>query len=273
MLGTIQIKLMPVLMSIMKLFSSGREIPQGAASYGVFIGAQEDKLLSLKNYDVLVVDAEKLGSDDIASMHKNGNEMIYSYLNIGSVESFRSYYDEFLPYTIGDYENWEDERWVDVSSEQWQAHIAEAADDLMCKGIDGIFADNADVYYIYHDPETYNALIKIFSIFSEKGLSVILNGGDVFISEAIRNNAVPECIKAVDQECVFTSVDFRNKTFGENAPEVRKYFLDYLDECARNGIGVYFIEYGADGGLKKEIQYYCMGKGFGCYFADSVELN
>lgn len=78
--------------------------------YGVFIGAEKEKLLSLNNYDVLVIDAELLTAENIDVIHQNGNNEIYSYLNIGSVEDFRSYYEEFLPFTIGEYEDWDNEK-------------------------------------------------------------------------------------------------------------------------------------------------------------------
>ena len=125
-------------------------IPDNTADlmkYGVFIGADEEKLFSLKDYDVLIVDAENLTKQGVDRIHKNGNKQIYSYLNIGSVEEFRSYYDDFLSLTIGEYENWDDEKWVDISSEEWQKHISETADSLIRTGIDGIFADNSDIYY------------------------------------------------------------------------------------------------------------------------------
>ena len=114
--------------------------------YGVFIGAEKEKLLSLNNYDVLVIDAELLTAENIDVIHQNGDNEIYSYLNIGSVEDFRSYYEEFLPFTIGEYEDWDNEKWIDVSSEKWQTHIVEAADELVDKGVSGQFVDNTDVY-------------------------------------------------------------------------------------------------------------------------------
>lgn len=270
-------KFIYVIMSVMLFFSScmSKTSEKSAKSepYGVFIGADKEKLLSLKNYDVLVIDAEALTSKEIDQIHKNGNTEIYSYLNIGSVEEFRSYYDDFLPYTIGDYENWEDEKWVDVSSELWQEHISEAADELIGKGIDGIFADNTDIYYVFPEPEIYDALTDIFNSFSEKEISVIVNGGDMYITEAIKNNKIPKCIKAVDQETVFTSIDFEHHTYGKSSSEDREYFFEYLDNCALHGIDVYLIEYGAKGKLKKEINDYCNKNGFYCYFADSLELD
>lgn len=214
--------------------------------YGVFIGAEKEKLLSLNNYDVLVIDAELLTAEDIDVIHQNGNNEIYSYLNIGSVEDFRSYYEEFLPFTIGEYKDWDNEKWIDVSSEKWQTHIVEAADELMDKGVSGLFVDNTDVYYAFHEQKIYNALLDIFNAFTEKGIMVIVNGGDVFISEVINNRSIPTCIKAVNQETVFTSINFDDKSFGENNWENREYFIEYLNVCKQNGIDVLLIEYGAN---------------------------
>ncbi|MGN0598323.1 MAG: endo alpha-1,4 polygalactosaminidase [Oscillospiraceae bacterium] len=266
-----------VILAVMIFFSSCmKKAPDNSTDvkhYGVFIGANTEKLLSLKNYDILVVDAEALTSENIDMLHKNGNTEIFSYLNIGSVEEFRSYYNEFLPYTIGEYENWEDEKWVDVSSKPWQDHISEATDKLIGKGIDGIFADNSDVFYVFPEPEIYDALISIYNSFSAKEINVIVNGGDMFISEALKNNNIPKCIKGVNQENVFTSIDFQNQTFGESSSEDRAYFFEYLDNCAVHGINVYLIEYGATGKLKKEINDYCRKNGFYCYYADSLNLD
>lgn len=225
--------------------------------YGVFIGAEKEKLLSLSNYDVLVIDAELLTAENIDVIHQNGNNEIYSYLNIGSVEDFRSYYEEFLPFTIGEYEDWDNEKWIDVSSEKWQTHIVEAADELVDKGVSGLFVDNTDVYYAFHEQKIYNALLDIFNAFTEKGVKVIVNGGDVFISEVINNCSIPTCINAVNQETVFTSINFDDKSFGENNWENREYFIEYLNVCKQNGMDVFLIEYGANDKLREKVMDYC----------------
>lgn len=241
--------------------------------YGVFIGAEKEKLLSINNYDVLVIDAELLTAKDIDVIHQNGNNEIYSYLNIGSVEDFRSYYEEFLPFTIGEYEDWDNEKWIDVSSEKWQTHIVEAADELVDKGVSGLFVDNTDVYYVFHEQKIYNALLDIFNAFTEKGIKVIVNGGDVFISEVINNCSIPTCINAVNQETVFTSINFDDKSFGENNWENREYFIEYLNVCKQNGMDVLLIEYGANDKLRKKVMDYCNKNDYVCYFADSLALD
>lgn len=100
-----------------------------------------------------------------------------------------------------------------------------------------------------------------------------MNGGDVFISEVINNRSIPTCIKAVNQETVFTSIDFDDKSFGENNWENREYFIEYLNVCKQNGMDVLLIEYGANDKLRKKVMDYCNENDYVCYFADSLALD
>lgn len=91
-------------------------------SYGVFPGLERKDKNRLKGYKTVVIDAEYFTSADIARMHKSGQK-VYSYLNVGSLETYRSYYKKFKSITIGRYENWPDEYWIDVSKASWQKYV------------------------------------------------------------------------------------------------------------------------------------------------------
>ena len=127
--------------------------------------------------------------------------------------------------------------------------------------------------YVFHEQKIYNALLDIFNAFAEKGIKVIVNGGDVFISEVINNCSIPTCINAVNQETVFTSINFDDKSFGENNWENREYFIEYLNVCKQNGMDVLLIEYGANDKLRKKVMDYCNENDYVCYFADSLALD
>ena len=75
--------------------------------YKVLIGMAPDKAVNLKGIKTLVIDAEFFSKEDIAQLHKNGNVNIFSYLNIGSIETFRDDYEAFKYLALGDYENWD----------------------------------------------------------------------------------------------------------------------------------------------------------------------
>ena len=64
-------------------------------SYGVFLGLDHnsgiDKLL---NYKLVVIDLQEYSKSDIDKLHEKGIK-VYSYLNVGSVEEYRSYFKRF----------------------------------------------------------------------------------------------------------------------------------------------------------------------------------
>ena len=117
------------------------------SSYGVFLGLDhDDGINKLLNYKLVVIDLQEFNKEDIDKLHEKGIK-VYSYLNIGSVEEYRNYYNRFKDYYLGTYENWEDERWVDVSKKSFQDFIINDLEpSLRNKGADGYFIDNCDVY-------------------------------------------------------------------------------------------------------------------------------
>ena len=80
---------------------------------------------------------------------------IYSYLNVGSLDEFRDYYKSCEKYTVGNYENWEEEKWIDVTAKEWQEQVIANAGQMSQKGVDGFFLDNFDVYYEYQTEDVY----------------------------------------------------------------------------------------------------------------------
>ena len=111
--------------------------------YGVFLDYDGD-LSELDKYNYIVIDARYHSREEIVDFTYGYQKYVYSYINIGSIEDFRDYYDRFSDLTLGDYENWEGEKWVDVSDPRWQDFILnELAPELLEKGINGFFGLNA----------------------------------------------------------------------------------------------------------------------------------
>ena len=126
-----------------------------AEKYIVLIGEDPEITEKLSDIDLLVIDAEYFSQNGIARLRENGIREIFSYINIGSIESFRSYDTDFEKYTLGAYENWPEEKWIDVSAPEWQACTASRVDALVQKDVDGFFVDNTDVYYNYPQESIY----------------------------------------------------------------------------------------------------------------------
>ena len=152
------IKIICVLILILStalLSACSASTSDSAEKYIVLIGEDPEITEKLSDIDLLVIDAEYFSQNDIARLRENGIHEIYSYINIGSIENFRSYDTDFEKYTLGAYENWPEEKWIDVSAPEWQACAASRVDSLVQKGVDGFFVDNTDVYYNYPQESIY----------------------------------------------------------------------------------------------------------------------
>ena len=71
--------------------------------YGVFLNADASSLERFKMYETIVIDAQYFTKRDIELLHQNGT-VVYTYLNIGSIENFREYYTTYAELAIGEYE-------------------------------------------------------------------------------------------------------------------------------------------------------------------------
>ncbi|PID98513.1 MAG: glucanotransferase [Actinomycetales bacterium] len=240
--------------------------------YGVFLGMERDDVLKLKDYATVVVDADYLSKDDVVALHNNGNAVVVSYLNIGSIEDFRDPDGKFGDIILGDYEDWPEEHWVDVSTKKWQDHVISKAKELTAKGIDGFFLDNADVYSQYKTAEIYDGLVHIIKKLDDLDKPLMINGGDIFVTKALADG-FKKMIAGVNQETVFTSIDFDTKTFSAQETETKDYYQKYLQSCKAAGLQVFILEYGSDAELKKKSAAYCKKNGFHCTFSASLELE
>jgi uncharacterized protein (TIGR01370 family) len=245
------------------------------APYGVFVGTGPEDADMLLGCRLAVIDAAYFSETEIEMLHKSGTK-VCSYLNIGSVETFRDDYAAYQRLILGEYENWPDEYWVDVSQPEWQAHILSEAGSLADKGVDGFFLDNADVYYHYPKTEIFQGLIAVVDGLAQYGKDILINGGDVFVTEAILDADAPRVrITGVNQECVFTNVDFENNKATRQSPVVTEYYQAYLERCKAAGLSVYLTEYdeNPESDLRKILDAYCEKRQFTYFISPSVSLD
>lgn len=241
--------------------------------YGVFLSLDASDMDRITEYQTVVIDAQYFSKKDIAYLKKQGCT-VYSYINIGAIENFREYYDEYSNLALGDYENWEEEKWVDVSSTVWQNFLVSLEEELLDKSIDGFFVDNCDVYYVYHTDDVFEGLTTILEHLMEYGKPVIINGGDTYVMEyETREGSIQRIMTGVNQECVFSRINFKKDSFSAQKKTDREYFQDYIETCDRQGCDVYLIEYTTDCKLRRKIKKYCKKNRFHYYISDSIELD
>lgn len=240
--------------------------------YGVFLNADASSLKQLKNYDLIVIDAQYFTKSDIELLHQNGTK-VYTYLNIGSIENFREYYTSYEKLTIGRYEHWDEEKWVDVADPDWQKFIEQLSQELFEKGVDGFFIDNCDVYYYAPRESIFDGLTAILQNIMTFDKAVIINGGDTYVTEySERYGAIDHIMTGVNQESVWSAIDFDKGTFYEQTKETRDYYCNYLEACQADGMDVYLLEYTTDKKLIQKIKKYCNEHDFHFYVSNSLEL-
>ncbi len=238
-----------------------------ANEYGVFLGVEDTS--EIKGYDLLIIDAYYLKKEDIKTLHENNKE-VYTYLNIGTIEKFRDSYDDFKEFSFDIYEDWPEEYWMDVSNDKWRDYIRSKAIKYKEMGIDGFFIDNTDVYSLYRNQSIYNSLVNIIDDLNTLNLPIVINGGDVFVKKGIESKSIR--IDAVNQETVFSSIDFENKTTGKSNDTDREYYQEYLEFCRENNLSVFLLEYTEDKKIINDIKKYCDEMNFRYYISPNVEL-
>ena len=241
--------------------------------YGVFLNADASSLERFKMYETIVIDAQYFTKRDIELLHQNGT-VVYTYLNIGSIENFREYYTTYAELAIGEYEHWEEEQWVDVAKPDWQKFIGQLSQELYEKGVDGFFIDNCDVYYYAPRESIFEGLTAILQNIMMFEKAVIINGGDTYVAEyRERYDDITPIMTGVNQESVWSGIDFDKGTFHEQMSETRDYFCKYLEACKADGMEVYLLEYTTNPKLIQKIKEYCREQDFHFYISSSLELR
>lgn len=101
----------------------------------------------------------------IAQLKNGGRNRVISYLNVGSCETFRSYWKKapagFVAAQankaaqVGAYDGYPDETWMDVGNADYQKLMVDyVAPRLVAQGADGFFLDNLEI--VEHGPNDKN---------------------------------------------------------------------------------------------------------------------
>lgn len=260
-----------LILSTTLLSACSADSSDGAEKYVVLIGEDPEITEELSDIDLLVIDAEYFSQNDISRLRENGIREIYSYINIGSIESFRSYDTDLEKYTLGAYENWPEEKWIDVSAPEWQACTVSRVDALVQKGVDGFFVDNTDVYYNYPQESIYDGILTILDYMNHTGRKIMINGGDCFVKKYLTTEK-NVLIDGVNQENVFTAYDFSKDIYTKNDQSTREYYTEYLDLAMSHGCTAYTLEYAMDPTIRRQAAAYAGKHGYICYISDNIGL-
>ncbi|WP_068267449.1 hypothetical protein [Caviibacter abscessus] len=154
-----------------------------------------------------------------------------------------------------------------------EKHIKDYSSKLANKNIDGFFIDNADIYYISKNKKVYESIIEILKMIKKHNLPIIINGIDIFLKDALKKNNINGLINAVNQETVFTRIDFNKRKFFKQKRNITNEYLKYLSKLKKIGIDIYLTEYTTDYYLVSKIKKYCKKHKYKVYVSDSIELK
>lgn len=241
--------------------------------YGVLIGINKDEFDRLEQYKHVVIEPSEFSAMHIEKLH-DAEKTVYGYMNIGAIEEYRPYYYRFQELFLGVYEDWPDEQWIDVASPKWQNFIVdELGKQYADMGLDGLFLDNADVFYYRPTEDIFLGLCEIMHGLRKYDLKLIINGGDLFVSKCIEEDIALSLFDGVNQETVFTKINFENHDYGIQSEEETSYYIKYLAKVKKHGLSVYLLEYNANYFLASMIDDYCSKNDFLWYNANGIELR
>lgn len=125
------------------------------------------KEIAKTNFDVVIIDlffhTKPFTSEEIKQLQtkaNGGKRLVLAYINIGSAENFRYYWDG--NWIVGDpgwikkkYAGYEDEFYVEFWNPEWQKIIYGNNNSYMKKildaGFDGAYLDNVEAYYFLYN--------------------------------------------------------------------------------------------------------------------------
>jgi len=247
---------------------------------------EESKVLrtlntSRKN-DLAVIDTDGISTAAIKAACARG-VLVYGYLNVGAVESGRSYYENFHHIRLAKYSGWDGEYWINPTAKEWQDHCISLAKQIKSTGAIGLYLDNTDIYYMclqgFKEEKTkmlrsapsaqavYTALANIILEIHKLGLIIMPNGGDIFLRKFMV--AHPGIIATINQEGVFyETLDKKNKSADT------KYYKNWCKWADKRISGkVRLIEYVSSKTEQAKIKAYCLAHGWDVFFSPYKELR
>ena len=133
--------------------AAGRGFPDPgpwASFYGPGAGLDLAKLAS--TFRIINIDADPAAGNftgaQITTLKANGANRVISYLNIGSCETYRSYWSKCVATgaLTTTYDGYPDEKWADLSNVAYQdLMVNDVAATLAARNVDGFFLDNLEV--------------------------------------------------------------------------------------------------------------------------------
>jgi len=236
--------------------------------YGVFLGLESDEISKLDSYDTVVIEPQEFTASQVAGLKAKGKTVL-AYLNVGAIEKNRSYYNTFSNITLGSYDGWPNERWINVADVNWQNYVVNTlAKQYISMGFQGFYVDNLDVYYHFETAAIYNGSLSILKRLMAFNRIIMVNGADLLIRRLIAAGTVRNYLNVINQEEVFST----NDGDVQDSDDTEDY-KEYLALAKSKGLIICLLEYGTNSAVLSRIQTYANQNGFFYYYAPDRNLE
>jgi hypothetical protein len=96
-------------------------------------------------FDLVVVDGESATAKEVAAIRRSSGGLVLAYLDVGTIESYRGWYNAAKPYRLDYWGDW-GEWYANVNAAGFRSLMLErVAPAMLAKGFDGLFLDNTDM--------------------------------------------------------------------------------------------------------------------------------
>ncbi|MBF0407474.1 MAG: endo alpha-1,4 polygalactosaminidase [Candidatus Riflebacteria bacterium] len=214
--------------------------------------------------DLLGLDQDDYDADEITQIKKNGARKVVSYLSIGEVEDWRSFFDQAKPLILSENSDWPgcfklkywDPRWLEI--------LKKSIDQIHEKGFDGLYFDVVDAWEadVGTQQQMTDLLISVCQYIRSKNPSAIIifqNSHRLFESQKLKN-----LVSGIVQEGLYASWDSDYTIQGEEKTAKINCFLGLRKE----GKFVGLLEYTRDSEQMAQIRQEASKHGFLPYFSD-----
>ena len=208
---------------------------EGVETFAFAIGGRGiagDSTRRLRRYGLIVADGEDSPAERVAELRERG-KVVLAYLSVGTIEDWRSWFDEAKPYRLGREPDWEGEWYARLADPGYRELIAgRVAPELLAKGFDGLFLDNTDMI------ETHRAQTDgMHALVSRLGALVHAEPGYLFAQNG--DGTVGPMLDDLDgwnREDVTATYDFDRGRYRPTPRRERRAALRALTEIRAEGL-------------------------------------
>ncbi len=206
-------------------------------------GLRGDLAARYADFDLVVVDGQEAKPSQIAAIQSNGS-LVLGYLSVGTIESYRPWYDAAKRYRLESWKDWQGEWFARVSAPGFRHLISrQIAPGMLDKGFDGLFLDNTDMIYDHRGQTAgMRRLIATLGEMRERrGTLLFAQNGAETIGPSLRY------LDGWNREDVSWTYDFNHHEYRRQGDGARRAAQDELTEIAARGLLVSAIDYTAPG--------------------------